>query len=57
MRNYILVATLRSGKSVLKAYSKFKELREEIQREKELRAFYREAMWESRSGKLNRVTF
>jgi hypothetical protein len=57
MRNYILIATLHSGKSVIKAFNKFQELRQELQRERQLRAFYREAQYETRSGKLHKISF
>ena len=57
MDNYILLSILHSGKSVVRAFKKFAELRAEIQREKELKAFYREALYETRNGNLKKIQY
>ena len=48
---------MHSGKTVVKEFNRWKEVQQEIKREKQLRAFYAYALWETRNGNLKRVVF
>lgn len=54
---YILRALMHSGKTVVKLCTTHSELKDEVRREQELRAFYAQASWRTRDGKLKTVAF
>lgn len=57
MKSYVLLSILHSGKRVVRAFTTYVELRAEIQRERQLKAFYREALYETRKGNLIKIRY
>lgn len=54
---YILVAVMHSGKTVVKELPNHEELKKEVEREKQNKAFYSHCIWETRNGNLKKVVF
>ena len=57
MFTYTLVSVLHSGKTVVRELPNFKEVKQELDRQKQLKAFYRESLWQTRKGNFKKIQY